>query len=496
MLPWDFFPSLFNYRRYFDAVTQSLGTSSPRIETLIAVILASLNHYRSKYAAEIVGERTDIEYAAEAVRLDPGFAEYVVQYCRLLVTRGERGDHLEAAAHLQRLASCSARQLEVLDIARSLPQGLADGWHGELEARAKRLWIATHHREQLMEPVPRRTSEVSHRRTLDWPAELTMARGRQDIPYISIVLTGRNDNNGDDFNERLFAATSYNHRLLAAAGVDYELVFVEWRPVPERELIGDLLRKEFPEIAPRLTTYEVDERYHAAFSQNPQLELHEFIAKNVGIRRAAGSYILTTSTDTYLSGDIVNLIARRMLRPMTVYRATRVDLQLHLDRTNVNESALSDPRNWATVNVLKPPFLTDASGDFLLLDRFSFCALRGFNEVFRVARIHVDANFCYHAAAHGMALVDTRMHVFHFEEGRFAAQRSASQLPQDAAPWGADRYKQILYDNPASWGLGDAPLERRGANHVRLEYDHRATPPLVALQRIKNHAFVSGKVRI
>jgi hypothetical protein len=41
-----------------------------------------------------------------------------------------------------------------------------------------------------------------------------------------------------------------------------------------------------------------------------------------------------------------------------------------------------------------------------------------------------------------MALVDTRMRVFHFEEGRFAAQRSASQLPQDAAPWGADRYKQ------------------------------------------------------
>ena len=320
-----------------------------------------------------------------------------------------------------------------------------------------------------------------------------MARGRQDIPYISIVLTGRNDNNGDDSYERLFAATSYNHRLLAAAGVDYELVFVEWPPAPERELIGDLLRKELPEIASRLTTYEVDERYHAAFSQNPQLELHEFIAKNVGIRRAAGSYILTTSTDTYLSGDIVNLIARRMLRPMTVYRAARVDLQLHLERTNVNESALADPRNWATVNVLKPPFLTDASSDFLLLDRFSFCALRGFNEVFRVARIHVDANFCYHAAAHGMALVDTRMHVFHF--GRFAA-RSASQLPQDAAPVGADRYKQILYENPESWGLGDAPQERRGANHVRLEYDHRATPPLVALQRIKNHAFVSGKVRI
>jgi len=88
------------------------------------------------------------------------------------------------------------------------------------------------------------------------------------------------------------------------------------------------------------------------------------------------------------------------------------------------------------------------------------------------------------------------MVVFHLGEGRFAAQPSASQLPEDAAPWGVDRYKQILYENPENWGLGDAPQERRGANRVRLEYDHRATPPLVALQRIKNHAFVSGKVRI
>jgi hypothetical protein len=485
VLPWDFFPSLFNYRRYFDAVTQSLGTSRPRIETLITVILASLNHYRSKYVDEIVAERTDIEYAAEAVRLDPEFAEYVIQYCRVLVGRGERGAYREAAAHLQRLASCSARQLEVLDIARSLPQELADGWRGELEARATRLWIATHYREHLMEPVPRRTSEVSHRRELARPA----------VPYLSIVLAGRNDNVGGDFNERLFAATSYNHRLLAAAGVDYELVFVEWRPVSGQELLGNLLLAELPEIAPHLTTYEVDERYHAAFSQNPRLELHEFIAKNVGIRRAAGSYILSTNTDVYLSSDIVNLIARRMLRPMTVYRAARVDLQSHRDRTNVDESALSDPRNWTTVNLLKPPFLADAAGDFLLLDRFSFCALRGFNEVFRVARSHIDTNFCYHAAAQGMALVDTRLRVFHFGEGSFATQR-ISKLPQDDAPSRADWYKQLLYENPEGWGLRDAPLDRRGANHVRLEYDHRAIPPLVALHRIKNHAFVSDKVRI
>src|SRR4030095_9388187 len=50
------------------------------------------------------------------------------------------------------------------------------------------------------------------------------------LPYLSIVITGRNDNFGGDFNQRLLAAAAYNHQLLSGAGVEYELVFVEWRP--------------------------------------------------------------------------------------------------------------------------------------------------------------------------------------------------------------------------------------------------------------------------
>jgi hypothetical protein len=146
------------------------------------------------------------------------------------------------------------------------------------------------------------------------------------VPYLSIVLTGRNDNFGGDFNQRLFSALSYNHRLLSVAGVAYELVFVEWRPVRGRLLLADLIREQLPGIASHLITYEVDERYHDAFSQNPRLQFHEFIAKNVGIRRAQGSYILATNTDIYLSRDIVNMIARQTLRPMVLYRATRLDM--------------------------------------------------------------------------------------------------------------------------------------------------------------------------
>jgi hypothetical protein len=113
---------------------------------------------------------------------------------------------------------------------------------------------------------------------------------RPIAPYLSIVLTGRNDDFGGDFNQRLFAAASYNHRLLAAAGVDYEMVFVSGGP----SSIASCSRISYvrvPEVASRLTAYEVDEQCHDAFSQNLRLQFHEFIAKNVGIRRAAGRYI-------------------------------------------------------------------------------------------------------------------------------------------------------------------------------------------------------------
>ena len=60
-------------------------------------------------------------------------------------------------------------------------------------------------------------------------------------PYLSIVVTGRNDDLGGDFNGRFFRALRFNHARLAAAGVPHEVVFVEWRPLGGKPLLADLL---------------------------------------------------------------------------------------------------------------------------------------------------------------------------------------------------------------------------------------------------------------
>ena len=53
---------------------------------------------------------------------------------------------------------------------------------------------------------------------------------------ISIILVGRNDNYGGNFEDRLFSTLDYNSRALSERGIEHEIVFVEWNPVPDEPL--------------------------------------------------------------------------------------------------------------------------------------------------------------------------------------------------------------------------------------------------------------------
>src|ERR1051325_11417324 len=97
-------------------------------------------------------------------------------------------------------------------------------------------------------------------------------------PYLSIIITGRNDDFGGDFNTRLFRALEFNHHQLSARGEAHEVIVVERRAHPD------------------------------ANSLSPKLQFQEFIPKNVGIRRSRGRYILTTNTHIYLRRGVLDLL--------------------------------------------------------------------------------------------------------------------------------------------------------------------------------------------
>ena len=305
-------------------------------------------------------------------------------------------------------------------------------------------------------------------------------------PYLTIIATGRNDDFGGDFNGRFFRALHFNHQQLAAAGIAHEFVFVEWRPIENSPLLASLLADEFGDLTSlTLRSYVVDPAYHDALSLNPRLQFQEFIAKNVGLRRARGEFVLTTNTDIYLSRGVIASLRERTLEPGVLYRAARHDLRADRDVTALDWDLLEDERNCELVNRITPPLFTNASGDFLLLDRQTSHRLRGFNEIYRVAKIHIDGNFCVKAHRAGVRIVDIGAPVYHVGRGTLHAQVGMYRARLREAPWGDKRWRSdVVYENGDGWGLGFAPERMDDRGTTSLTFDWHAVGPMVDLRRV------------
>jgi hypothetical protein len=308
-------------------------------------------------------------------------------------------------------------------------------------------------------------------------------------PYLTIVVTGRNDGYGGDFVGRFFATLQFNHRELAARGIPYEVVLVEWAPPVGAPLLADLVEERCAGLADTVfRAVVVDPAYHDAMTLNPRLVYHEFLAKNVGLRRARGEYVLVTNCDVILSRHVLQRLERRDLAPSILYRAPRWDLVATLDVERLDWAQLEDPTNLARPGKqLRPPYYRGATGDFLLLDRHTFIGLGGFNEVYRVARFGVDANFLVHALSSGVAIVDIGGPVYHVDhEGSYQTARKEYVGREAAAPYGNEKwpYHDVVYRNRPAWGLAEAPERSLRARHTYLDFSWDAVPPLVELGRV------------
>jgi hypothetical protein len=191
---------------------------------------------------------------------------------------------------------------------------------------------------------------------------------------------------------------------------------------------------------------------------------------------------------------VLTTLQRQALEPRILYRTQRIDLKGNIDLEQIDWTILEDERNYDRVNEIRPPCYTNASGDFLLLDAATYRELRGFNEVFRVAKVHMDSNFCLKAYSSGVPLVPFHDPVYHVGLGTLNSQYSLyADRPQDA-PWGDTRWKRaVVYHNPPTWGLGDAPVHeiRRGIHY--LEFSWNAVPPIVDLPRVVLPASRTGR---
>lgn len=314
-------------------------------------------------------------------------------------------------------------------------------------------------------------------------------QGRPAEPFLSIVLTGRNDGYGGDFVARLARTLQFNHRQLDARGITHEFVFVEWAPLRDRRWLIDILFDAATELDRRVFTwYVVDPKYHTVLSLNPRLEYLEFLAKNVGVRRARGQYVVSSNSDVYLGRHVLDTIKAGALKARVLYRAPRHDLAAQPATSVPDWDLLEDPRSLAgPAHVLKRPYLGSATGDFAMLDRESFHEIRGFNEVYRVARIGIDRNILVKVLSAGFTIADIGGPVYHENhEGSYRLNPHAYAGREAEAPWGDRRWHSggVSYVNPPTWGLALAPAQPAAGGSVYLDFSWEAVPPLVDLKAV------------
>lgn len=237
-----------------------------------------------------------------------------------------------------------------------------------------------------------------------------------------------------DFRERLYATIEWNVRYLVS-----EVVFVEWNPPADRELLAHSLTRRFS----CLRAYVVSQETHQSVCQNQNVKLLEYHAKNVGIRRARSPWIMTTNADAAVGLDTVNTLITTTLDPQVAWTAERVDIPWREDQQD--EIGLLGSLRYKRVI----PYQRLGTGEFCLASKELWHNIRGYDELMVKHRIGCDVRGTAQMLAHGATIrkTGTVLHLAHSTSCTENVQPHHGEMaPHDDG---------VPYHNSDDWGLNN-----------------------------------------
>ncbi|CCQ73090.1 protein of unknown function [Magnetospira sp. QH-2] len=191
--------------------------------------------------------------------------------------------------------------------------------------------------------------------------------------------------------------------------IDSEFILVDWNPPGDRPTLREAI--DWPDGLKHVTirVFEVSSTLHERFSA-ARRPLFESAARNVGFRRSRGSFALSSMIDLLYPDTVMSFIADRQLEADKIYRTERVDVDpAVLTRTGPEAQLAACPERVVQRNERGlyplfpglPPLFTNASGDFILMSRESWHALRGQRED-DPSLLHIDSILMYAALGLGI----------------------------------------------------------------------------------------------
>ena len=274
--------------------------------------------------------------------------------------------------------------------------------------------------------------------------------------YLSIVAASRNDNHGNNLDERTNLFIKSLAENCKKYKIQSELLLVEWNQIPNTKTLADRLDLATNEYF-HCKIVTVSQKHHLSLPNSDRLKFFQMIAKNVGIRRASGKFVLATNIDVIINQNLYQFISKKKLKEKTIYRCDRHCIQYdysgniedsHLDQftnfidkkyysidvktnekyyvyssflrqlnnfftffsTKKNEKKLFQKitiKNFISISkkiifylrnlkFFQEKLFTNACGDFTLLDKVSWIDIKGYFEL-PIYSWHLDSLFLWEA---------------------------------------------------------------------------------------------------
>jgi hypothetical protein len=282
---------------------------------------------------------------------------------------------------------------------------------------------------------------------------------------ISIVISGRDDNHGGedisfDFITRLKKSVENNFSKLSKL-TTVQYVIVDWSPIDKKYLYkNDNLLNIFNN--PNFKNIIVEQSAIEKTNHNPT-KFYDLSAKNVGIRRSDGEYVLITNTDNLFTDELCENIIKAIEEDdlNTYYRPySRIDVDKDL---NIISEGLSFPKN----GLYEDEYVgTPAAGDFVLLKKSTLINTgKGYIETYinnsnkDATQTYVDAWLVMNLANNGVKpkMINGSFYSFHHNKDHRSNMAGPGLLD-----------KSINYDNFENWGMLNFPEEIVNNNTIKV----------------------------
>ena len=162
--------------------------------------------------------------------------------------------------------------------------------------------------------------------------------------YLSIVAASRNDNHGNNLDERTNLFIKSLAENCKKYKIQSELILVEWNQIPNTKTLSDRLDLATNEYF-HCKIVTVSQKHHLNLPNSDRLKFFQMIAKNVGIRRASGKFVLATNIDVIINQNLYQFISKKKLKEKTIYRCDRHCIQYNYSG-NIEDSHLDQFTNF------------------------------------------------------------------------------------------------------------------------------------------------------